>query len=355
VKTRYSRLMTGLLIGLLLIGCLVTSPTPIPPATPSIIIVETPAARDETLKPLGKLSVHVGQKPTGLGNFLDVAQPAIVYSLNASVYPDIEIHSPRTILIRRFQNSTWSRLPDCMYCGFDTDHWEADARASARYEALEKMRWVPGHGWLNYMQFAALSEQDYVAPINEPVFGQNFGDYALKARWLDAWFQEWLTIAHAHSIRGCIYSFPTGEPIIEAVPYLAGSARMAAQYGDIIDVHEYGIEDALMDSPSSGAFGFVRFHNALPLDARPSFIVSEFSAGNGYDTGLSGQRWISDAVAYGLQLRQYPYLLGAAAFQLDTGAESSIPPDVLANYAEAAAAVDWTFYAYHLYLPIVLN
>jgi hypothetical protein len=354
-----SRLITGLMLGLLLAGCLVNAPTaaPTPTAMPTPIIspVETPAASGEILRPLSKLSVHVGLKPQGLDDFLEVAQPAIVYSLNASVYPEIADHSPRTLLIRRIQNDTWSRLPDAMYQDFDNANWEAAARASARYEALVKTMYVPGRGRLNYMQLVALSQQDYVAPLNEPVLGQAFGDYALKARWLDAWFQEWLTIAHAHGIKGSIYSFPTGEPIVEAVPYLVGSARLAAQHGDLIDVHEYGIEGELMSSPSSGAFGFVNFYNALPVDARPLFVVSEFSAGNGYDTGLAGQRWISDAVAYGQRLRQYPYVIGAAAFQLDVGAESNIPPDVLGNYAEAAAAVDWTIYAYRLYLPIVLN
>lgn len=303
-----------------------------------------------------KVSVHIGNRPQGFSDFLDVAQPTIVYALNNSPYAEIVEHSPHTLLIRRIQNDTWSRLPDGMYAGLGTDHQDADARASARHELLHKLIYVPHRGYLNFVSFVKLSQQDFIAPLNEPVLGGNTGDYALKAAWLNSWFEEWLTIAHANGLRGCIYSFPTGEPVVEAVPYLTGSARMAAQHGDLIDVHEYGIEGALMDSPSSGAFGFVRFHDALPIDARPLMIVSEFSAGNGYDTGLKGAAWIADAIAYGQRLRQYPYLLGAAAFQLDLGAESNIPPDVLEDYAQAVATVDWSVMTIHrLHFPIILN
>lgn len=337
--------MSGLtrlvLIGLLLAGCI----SPAPDASP----FDSPVAQPGQYS---KLSVHIGNRPQGFDDFLEVAAPTIVYALNNSPQAEIEDHSPQTLLIRRVQNDVWDRLPDCMYCGLGTDHWEAAARASARYEALGKTMYVPGHGHLNYIAFVKLAEQDFLAPLNEPVLGDGQGDYAIKAQWLNAWFEEWLTIMHANGLRGCIFSFPTGEPPIEAVPYLVGAARMAAQHGDLIDVHEYGVEGALMSSPSSGAFGFVRFHDALPIDARPRFIVSEFSAGNGYDTGLRGQAWIADALAYGRALRQYPYLIGAAAFQLDVGAESNIPQDVLEDYAQAAAALDWSF-QYRWYLPFI--
>jgi len=349
VESLLYRFIRPLAIAVILAGCIPNTPTPSPVATPIV----SPLIAPVPISQRSKLSVHIGNRPQGFDDFLEVANPTVVYSLNNSPDAEIHDHSPHTILVRRIQNSTWNRLPDAMYQGlFDAD-WEEQARASARYEILGKLIYVPQRGYLNYIGFVKLAQQDFVAPINEPVFGQNYGDYAYKARWLDAWFQEWLTIAHANGLRGSIYSFPTGEPIVEAVPYLIGSARMAAQWGDIIDVHEYGIEGPLMSSPSSGAFGFARFYEALPTDARPMFMVSEFGGGNGYDTGISGEAWIADSMAYGLRLRDYPYLLGACAFQLDLGAESNIPQDVLENYAHAAAAVDWAVYLYRIYLPMV--
>jgi len=365
VKMRKQQIATWLLILLVVAGCLTPTPTPSPIPTPT---VSSPLATPErslvaTPVPIArrsKVSVHTGNRPEGLDGFLEVAFPTVVYSLNNGLYAEIVDHSPHTLLVRRVQNSVWGRLPDGMYNGLLSDNWEAVARASARHEALEKTINVPVlvtpiftvNVALNFMQFVKLTRQDYVAPMNEPVLGSATGDYALKARWLDAWFQEWLTIAHQNGIKGSIYSFPTGEPPVEAVPYLVGSARMAAQFGDIIDVHEYGINGGMMSGGESGAFRFVQFYNALPPDARPKFVISEFSSGNGYDTGLHGVAWISDAVAYGLRLRQYPYLIGAAAFQLDLGAESNIPPDVLEQYALAASRINWSF-TYRVYLPLV--
>jgi hypothetical protein len=313
-----------------------------------------------------KVSVHAGNKPDGLDDFLQLAQPTILYSLNNSPYSDIQKYSPHTLLVRRVQNDTWGRLPDCMYCGLFDDNWEQQARASARYELTQKLIYVPQKGYLNYIKYSKLSQQDFMAPMNEPVLGNASGDYMYKARWLNAWFEEWLTIAHANGIKGSLYSFPTGEPPVEAVPYLTGSARIAAINGDIIDVHEYGIDGGLMDSEDpdkddvndndNGAFGFVKFHDALPLDARPNFIVSEFSSGNGYNTGMSGQAWINDSIAYGQALRSYPYVIGATAFQLDRGAESNIPVGVLHNYATIASLANWSITQKHmLYMPLISN
>jgi len=364
------RKLLALWVVIALAGCLVPTPTPAPTPTATIVSpLPTPTIISPLTTPLpqilatptpvplaqrSKISVMIGFRPQGLEIFLSIAHPTVIYSLNNSVWDEIEEHSPHTLLVRRVQNDKWNRLPDGMYNGLGTSHWEADARASARYEALTKRTLIPGHGMLNYVEIAALSEQDFLSPMNEPVLGDR-GDFIEKAKWLDVWFQEWLSIAHAYGLHGCIYDFPTGEPAVAAVPYLANSARIAAANRDVICVHEYGVNGSLMSNdPENGALGFVRFHDALPPDARPMFVISEFSSGNGYDTALHGAAWISDSIAYGLALRRYPYLLGAAAFQLDLNAESNIPENVLEDYAIATTQIDWSL-IYSMYLPIVAN
>lgn len=351
-----------LIVVFTLMGCVAPVPTPLPTITPTIVspIAVSPLATptpQPTITPVpiaqrSKVSVMIGARPQGLADFLDIAHPTVIYSINNAVYDTIRLHSPDTILIRRIQNDIWDRLPDQMYKGLGTTHWEIDARASARYEALGKKMYVPGRGLMNYVQFIQLSRQDFIAPMNEPVLGDR-GDYIDKAKWLNAWFEEWLTIIHQYGLHGSIFSFPTGEPAPAAVPYLVGAARIAAQHGDIIDVHEYGVNDGMLnfDDPENGALGFVRFYNALPTDARPRFVVSEFGAGNGYDTVLHGTAWISDSIGYGFELRRYPYLIGATAFQLDLGAESNIPESVLDTYAFAATQINWLWS--YSYLPVV--
>ncbi len=344
IKARY----LIVIIVIALAACV--TPTPTLPPSP-ISPLPTPQARS-TLPNHSKLSVMIGNRPTGLDDFLTVTQPTVLYSINNCVKESIEDHSPQTLLIRRIQNDIWERLPSDMWRGLGTPQWAEGARISATNWAISKtISTIIGR--LNLMQYVQLCNQDFIAPLNEPVLGES-GDYLLKAQWLNEWYMTWLNIAHSYGIKSAIYSFATGNPSLDTIPYLIPSARLAAQYGDVIDLHEYGIDGALMDqnNSASGALRYRQFYNALPDDARPRIIISEFSSGNGYDTGLHGQAWINDALAYGLQLRHDQYLIGACAFQLDTGAESNIPPSVLSSYANQAAAIDWTL-IYLFYLPLV--
>lgn len=346
------RLRLTLILAVLLTACVVPPP-PSPLPTPTLVSpLPTPPQRALELPNRSKLSVMVGLSPRGLDDFLTISQPTVIYSLNNCVTQSIIDHSPHTLLVRRIQNDIWERLPSDMWRGLGTPQWAEGARISARNWAITKTISMAG-GRMNYMQYVQLCRQDFVAPLNEPVLGE-MGDYLLKAQWLNEWYLEWLKIAHSYGLRSAIYSFPTGNPALDTIPYLVPSARLAAQYGDIIDLHEYGDAGALMNAynTTSGALRYRLFYNAFPPDARPRIVISEFSSGNGYDTGLHGQAWIDDALAYGLQLRNDSYLIGAAAFQLDTGAESNIPPDVLMGYGNQAANIDWTL-THILYLPVV--
>ena len=283
-----------------------------------------------------KLSVHIGDKPTGLQDFERIAHPAVIYSINNTVTPI----SRDTVTIRRVQNDTWSRLPDAMG---QPNYFKPVAQGgidpivAARNELLLKKIYVPKRGMLNLIQFWQLGRADYYAPYNEPVFGESV-DHIAKAQWLCAYTCEALTIARVYGLHLSIFSFASGNPHPDTLPHLAPAAALCAAYGGIIDLHEYGIEGALMSSPSSGAFGYRKLHDAF--DECPPIVISEASAGNGYDTGLSGAAWVADMAAYGRDLERDPYVLGACAFQLDQGKESHIDYSALMQYADAAAKLN---------------
>ncbi|MBK9496800.1 MAG: hypothetical protein IPO08_20305 [Xanthomonadales bacterium] len=214
-----------------------------------------------------------------------------------------------------------------------------DPIVSARNELLLKKMYVPKRGCLNLIQFWQLGHADYYAPYNEPVLGDSV-DHIEKAQWLCEYTCEALKIARVYGLRLAIFSFASGTPHPDTLPHLAPAVGLCADYDGLIDLHEYGIDGPLMSAPSSGALGYRRFHDAF--DDCPDIVISEASAGGGYDTdmGLSGAAWVADMAAYGRELMRDDYVIGACAFQLDQGKESSIPYDVLIQYADAAASLN---------------
>lgn len=274
-----------------------------------------------------KLSVHVGNRPTGLQDFETVAEPAVIYALNNTVTPV----NPNTITIRRIQNDTWGRLPDATN---ETDYFlHADPVASARYELTQKTIYVPKRGHLNLLDYWRLGYADFYAPYNEWVLGDRI-DHVLKARWMSDWTCEALEIAHNSGIRLCVGSFATANPHPETWPALTPMVAMCAAYGGLIDLHAYE-DGGLMTGGASNALFYRQFHDAYLVC--PGIVISEASSGNGYNTSLSGMAWVNDMIAYARELERDEYLIGACAFQLDQGAESDIPYNVLMDYAQAAS------------------
>lgn len=279
-----------------------------------------------------KLSVHVGSKPTGLQDFERIANPAVIYSLNNTVTP---VNS-NTLVIRRVQNGVWGRLPDAMgQPGYfkPVSQGGIDPVSAARHEMTGKTIYVPKRDRLNLLDYWRLGYADYYAPYNEPVLGESI-DHIDKAKWLNDYTCEALLIAGAVDLSLSIFSFASGNPHPETLPYLREAVELCYHLNGVIDLHEYGIEGPLMSSPSSGALGYRRFRQAF--DVCPPIVISEASSGNGYDTGLSGQAWANDMIAYAHELECDDYVLGACAFQLDQGAESHIDYNTLMLYANAA-------------------
>lgn len=277
---------------------------------------------------MNKLSVMIGNKPTGLDDFLTIARPTVLYSLNNNVRASVQRYSPDTKIVLRIQNDVYGRVPYRIF--------EIDPVTSARRELIEKTQYIPKIGHVNLLELWRMGQADFHAPMCEPVLGEMI-DHVSKAQWLNAWYEAALDIAHEAGLHLAIWSFATGNPRIDLIQYLIGSARKAKAGGDVIDLHEYGVTGALMDNPQSGALRYREIYAQLPDDARCPIVISECGAGNGYNTGMSGAAFVNDLVAYGRALLRDDFCAGACTFQLDAGAESHIDYQTLMLLARKGA------------------
>ena len=286
---------------------------------------------------MNKLSVMIGNQPTGLGDFLIACKPSVIYSLNNSPKADIDKYSPATLIVRRIQNGTWNRLPDAM--GTQDYFLHEDPAASARHELLEKTTHVDKLGNLNLIQYWKLGYADFYSPMCEPVLGEG-PESPEKATWLNKWFYEAIQIAEDAGLRLSAYSFATRNPRLDLVPLLATSARLLVQTGGIAEFHEYGFSNGLMTpgNMDSGAGRWRDVLDALPIDARPRVMVSECGWGNGFTKQQSGAKFVDDLIAYGALLNTDDRMIGACAFQLDQGKESCIDLSTMKLYGQRAAA-----------------
>jgi hypothetical protein len=275
------------------------------------------------------LSFMIGLRPTGLSEFVEMARPVGIYGLNNSpVYAD-------TLSILRVQDDTWGRLPDA--CSVDRYFETEDPVVSADYELLIKTQYIPSRGNVTLIEKWMLNTATWRAPYNEWALDEG-PDSFLKADWMNAWTCRALEIAHGAGLKLCIGSFATGNPALNLLPHLYPMFRLAKSYGGILDVHEYGVEGALMSSPSSGALRYRELYEALPEDCRIPIVISEFWWGNGFEESNVGAQ-IEDARQYGLEIVKDDYLLWASAFQLDEQAESNFTPDAVTAYASVAAEI----------------
>jgi hypothetical protein len=309
------------------------------------------------------LSFMIGLKPTGLGDFVNEAQPTGLYCLNQRVR---ELY-PNVLTVLRIQNDVWGRLPDA--CGVDRYFEKEDPIASANYELLEKRIFVPldkpqnlserarlllervlqqlhipytARGAnLNLTEYWLLSQETWYAPYNEWDLGEGDDRFA-KADWMNAWTCRAQDIAHEHGARLCIGSFASGGPKLDVLPHLYPMLQAAKKHGDIFDCHAYGIEGALRTSPSSGALYYREIYAALPVDCRVPFVLSEFWWGNGFEATGDVPAQMADAQWYGQEIVRDDYVLWASAFQLSEGAESDFTSDAVTAYAQVASEIQRT-------------
>ena len=291
---------------------------------------------------MSKLSYHITQPGTitGIGDALKKCATAsppspvgIIYVLNSNFKPTLTANSPTTKLIYRRQSAIFNRLPGDFYVGDPVQsatQWLSVARDPQDQNRTLFENW-------------SLNPADYHDPLNEAVIElQNPNDpiqvaeMVRRAQWLNTWMVTALNLASQRGFPLALFSFPTGSPTAQAWPYLYPALRLGKQLGAVLSLHEYSVIGTMQNPQPGNVLRYRTVWNSLPLDCRIPIVITECSAGNGYDTGLSGQSWVNDMAWYDSELMKDTYLLGGCAFQLG-GDESNLFP-VLGAYSTYIAA-----------------
>lgn len=272
-----------------------------------------------------RASVHATQpgSQTGLGAFLRNTYAAgnpvpVVYSVNGSLKSVLTGNSPPTKMIYRRQTDTFNRLPP--------NFFNDDPVVSAT-NWMSKTQ-DPSDSNRTLVQNWALNPSDWYDPLNEPVIGT-----VAQAQYLNTWMLTALDIAHANNFKLALFSFSTGSPQMDLWQYLYPALRKGAAQGAILSLHEYSVNNSMQNADPGNVLRYRDVYNILPADCKMPIVISECGAGNGYNTGLSGQAWVNDLMWYNAQTCQDDYLLGFCAYQLG-GSESNLV-DTLPAYATA--------------------
>lgn len=287
---------------------------------------------------MSRLSVHYtnSSNRTGFGEFLRVAQPAFVYSLNGNIRNDVDTYSPDTKIIYRRQSDGWQRLPD----NFFNDNPTQNAT-----------RWLtvkPKGESTNLLGNWSMNHADYYDPLNEPSIelppnptDDQIADMIRKATYLNTWMITALEIAHQYGYKLALFSFPFGSPPFQVWKYLLPAMRLGKKYGAILSLHAYTESGGMLQYNPDGSFTQNTLYWTLrhreiyskyvPVDAQLPIVYTEASSSNGYDVELSGQAWIDDIGAYDTELFKDDYIAGICGFQLG-GNESNLV-GILSKYA----------------------
>lgn len=280
---------------------------------------------------MSRLSVHISSgNRRGFGDWLAMAKPSLIFSVNENIGGDIAQKSPSTQWVYRRQSGTFNRLPPGFFAG--------DPVASAT-------NWLtvtrdPSDKNRTQIENILLNNPDYASVDNEPV-----PDTPEKAQWYNAWLITALEICHSHGVKLAMCSFPTAGPPYEMWQHLLPALRLGKQYGAILSLHAYQDTSLLLKNPD-GAYTEETLNQTLrhrkiygqyvPVDAQLPIVYSEASPDNGYGMGLFGQAWISDMGAYDTELFRDPYIVSICGYQL--GGQESNMVDALANYGQYIAS-----------------
>jgi hypothetical protein len=295
---------------------------------------------------MSKLGTHIGAGPTGLGSFLqmtyDSGSPVpLLFALDINVDSDRDTKSPTTKLIYRTQQF-----------GPDNGNMYAGDPVIAGRARVDQC-----------LSILRLNPADWYALDNEP--GRS--DVA-SLSWLCNYYLGEMQRADELGLKLCIGEWSTGMPPIsladslKVIRYLESIARgrtkltvgasftrvlqlagqheavdasdyisiytpmlrYAAAHGHILGLHEYSLDGPMIGSPL--CLRYRALHDALPLDARPLFAITEAGPDAGYATGYTGEAYINIVADYDSETMQDDYLIGVALFNLSKGKESDMSP-----------------------------
>lgn len=276
---------------------------------------------------MSTLSIHVSASPTNLSTELkkchDAGSPiGILYSVNQNLSGDIKANSPTTLWTYRRQTAMFNRLPDNFFN--DNPVESATNWLVGSHDPADKQR--------TQIDNLLLNAPDYVDVINEPAIEladpnnpAQVAEAVRRAKYLNTWTITCLEITHAVGLKMAIFSFPSESPPVDARVWneLIPSMRLGKTYGALLSLHAYGMTGKLSNLPAS----YLRhrdIYKLIPEDARLPVVYSECGAGNGYNTGISGQVYVDDLATCDLEWMKDPYVWGACSFQLGVGVESNM-------------------------------
>ncbi len=124
--------------------------------------------------------------------------------------------------------------------------------------------------------------------INEPVIST-----VAQATALSNWYVTFAQVMHSRGEKVAAYSFSTGNPRLDLVPYLADGTKACDYLALHAYLHPEGDQFDQMDD-------YKAFLNALPADARRQVLITETGCDSGgcRECGWSGPNWKLKPQAY---------------------------------------------------------
>lgn len=176
------------------------------------------------------------------------------------------------------------------------------------------------------------NQAHYYAPINEQDAGTLPG-----YTWLNAFSLECLRIADTNGFKLALYGFSGGNPrdgetdldrstLEDKWRELVPSLQFAKQHGHILLLHEYGFGSpanhggpatSLRASAPDLALRYRRSYRFLHrFNADPPLVISEASAGVGFNESFGIAPWLADAQWYDSELMRDRVVVGCCLYQL---------------------------------------
>jgi len=294
---------------------------------------------------MSKLGVHISAgNRRGFGEFLQACVAAaspvpVVFAVDQDVWPDVQQFSPQTIVVFRHQ----PRTADGGGLDGPEDAYRGDPVQSARtWMAANLPTW-------------RRNRAHYYAPINEQDAGTLPG-----YTWLNAFSLECMRIAEENGFKLALYGFSGGNPrdgetdldrstLEDKWRELVPSLQHAKQHGHILLLHEYGFGSpagnggpatSLRASAPDLALRYRRSYRFLHrFNADPPLVISEASAGVGFNANFGAALWLADAQWYDGELMRDRVVVGCCLYQLggDENFKDVLP--ALGTYIAAAPTI----------------
>lgn len=205
---------------------------------------------------------------------------ALVFSVNQDVATDIRKHSPSTLAVFRYKDTSSNKNGN----GDDWPVGQGDPTVAGRSQ-MDKA----------YAKFRLNSLHDFFSATNElnPSNEQHH-------HWAAAYYLSQMQRANELGIKVVWGNFSAGTPDYNEWPYYDNCVRFSAEHGHVLGLHEYGLQyGAMRHAPDDLVLRYRKVYASFKQRGLPwtKLIISECGPG-GYISG----RDLEDVVWYDEQL-----------------------------------------------------